>query len=56
VSVGEEIDAWHGTEAERRQARATYRKWLGHHPTETWDAVPFIARRAWRPRLRRQDF
>lgn len=44
VSVGEEIDAWHGTEAERRQAIATYRKWLGHHPLNTWDrCFPFIA-------------
>ncbi len=44
VSVGEEIDAWHGTDEQRRQARATYRKWLGHHPLNTWDrCFPFLA-------------
>ncbi len=44
VSVGEEIDAWHGTEPERRAAQATYQKWLGHHPLSTWDrCFPFIA-------------
>lgn len=43
VSVGEEVDAWHGTAEERRQARATYQRWLGHHPLNTWDrCFPFI--------------
>ena len=43
VSVGEEIDAWHGTETERQQALASYRKYLGHHPLNTWDrCFPFL--------------
>lgn len=44
ITVGDSVDAWHGSELERQQARATYAKWLGHHPLDTWDrCFPFIA-------------
>ena len=44
ITVGDIADAWHGSAAERAQARATYQKWLGHHPMNTWDrCLPFIA-------------
>ena len=44
ITVGDLADAWHGSEALRAQARATYEKWLGHRPLDTWDrCFPFIA-------------
>lgn len=43
ISIGEEVDAWHGTSAMRRQARATYEYYLGNHPF-TWDlSLSYIA-------------
>ncbi len=45
ITVGDEIDAWHGGDAERKQARATYDQWLGGpQPLDTWDrCFPFLA-------------
>ena len=43
ISIGEEADAWHGSPAMRRQARATYEYYLSKHPN-TWDlSLSFIA-------------
>jgi hypothetical protein len=45
ITVGDEIDAWHGGEEARKQARATYEQWLGGpQPLDTWDrCFPFLA-------------
>ena len=43
ISIGEEVDAWHGSPAMRRQARTTYEYYLGNQPY-TWDiSLSYIA-------------
>lgn len=43
VTVGDEVDAWHGPEQLRKQIRTTYEKELGHHPA-AWDkSLSYIA-------------
>ncbi len=44
ITVGDEVDAWSGSDELRAAAQATYQKWLGHHPLDTWDrCFPFLA-------------
>ena len=43
IAIADLVDAWHGPEELRRQARATYEHYLGSHP-EAWDkSTSYIA-------------
>ena len=43
ITVGDELDACSGPAELMAAARATYQRWLGHHPLQTWDrCFPYL--------------